>query len=214
MEYTTHNQQQIDTDALSDTTVIKATVEELTALFGAGIEGRPMWRVLFKDENVAFIYPCTDDAYYVESRSKQGLVNVQIALDLHREQITEQQNKEDPVHEALGSAIEIMESIRATRGVPYARVVEVALLIRKQSELLNAMVGAAVEGGKVGATEAELIGSINARMSAQIVSLSARLGGLDPDKDGPVELIEWTDRIMEAEQDAARKLVKMKTGGQ
>lgn len=207
MEFTTHNQQDIDTSTLTDETVIKVTADELTALFGKGIEGKPMWRVLFKDENVAFIYPCGDDSFYVESRSKQGLMNVQITIDLHREQTAVE--KKDPIEKALESAHEIMDSLRGTKGEGYARLVEMGMLVRKNQDLLHAMIGAGIAGGELPEHAGELVAKISAHMNAKMLSLASHIA--DPEgartKEHGKELMDWVDKMIAAEGKAVTSLI-------
>lgn len=208
MEFTTHNQQDIDTQDLSQSTTITATAKELTDLFGKGMLDKPMWRVLFKDESVALIYPADAERWYVESRNKQGLDNVQITLDLSREQ-TEEKRKKNPIEEALQGAVEIMDMLRATKGEKYAMLVELGMLVRKNQDLLHAMVGAAIAGGEVPEPAGDIMGHINAQISAKIIGIASRMGDVARGSANEAEeLMGWVDRMLVAEGKGAKGLME------
>ena len=217
MEFTTHNQQEIDTQGLTSHGTIETSAQELTNLFGKGMLDKPMWRVLFKDGNVAFIYPADGKHYYVEGRDAQAFINVQIALDLHREQI-EAAKKKNPIEEALGGAFEMMDMLRATKGENYVRLVEIGMLIRKNQDILHTMIGAAISGGELSEGKAQMVADVGSMVSAKILALSARIAGIakaDKREDAE-ELMGWVDRVLEEEAKGAKGLIESltKDGGE
>jgi hypothetical protein len=208
MEYVTHNQQEIDTQNLTMRTTVNATEEELNSLFGKGMLNKPMWRVMFKDESVAFIYPTSANVWYVESRNSAGLNNVQIALSLHREKQESSEDK-DELESALEPAKDMLDTLRATKGQGYAYVVETAMMMRRMQELTHAMIGAAVHGGEIPEFAADMISKAHASMMAKAIGISARQAGLNTQssKADADELMDWADRILKTESEGVKGLV-------
>ena len=155
MNFTTHTHDTFDIGGTSLQGAVTATYNELTSLFGKPTDGDGYkvdaeWIVRFDDGTVATIYNwkngvnyCGKDGtpveqiteWHVGGASKVAADRVQIALDLHREK-QEDAKPKHKIEEAFASAMDIMETLKKTRGDNYARAVEVALLTRKQHEMM------------------------------------------------------------------------------
>ena len=231
MTFKTHNDTDININGTCLQGEVQATYAELCDLFGSHHDGDGYkvdaeWYVQFGDGTVATIYNWKNgknyegenglpleqiDSWHIGGDSASAEAQVQIALDLHREKVAEQQK--DPVDKAFEPAIDMMESIKANKGEKYGMLVEIALLTRKNQELLNALTATAVATDAMPQEAAKVVGLMNAKVSAKIIAMAARLGDLDgTDKSGAEELMDWTDRLMKAEASAAKTLFENFTG--
>lgn len=231
MTFKTHNETDININGTCLQGEVQATYAELCDLFGSHHDGDGYkvdaeWYVQFSDGTVATIYNWKNgknyegenglpleqiDSWHIGGDSAKAETQVQIALDLHREKVAEQQ--QDPVDKAFEPAIDMMESIKANKGEKYGMLVEIALLTRKNQELLNALTATAVATDSMPEEAARVVGLMNAKVSAKIISMAAQLGDLDrTDKSGAEELMDWTDKLMKAEASAAKTLFENFTG--
>lgn len=204
MEYTTHNNADIETTGLTAQGVIGAKKDELVSLFGNPFGSNFILK--FEDESRALLYPSSSDHWYVEGTSKQAMHNVQIALDLHREQAAEK--FADPVEKALSPAFDMMASIKANKGEPYAQLVELALLARKSMDLLNVLVSGHVIEGHMPEEVGAAMTKTSAHITAKMIGIAARLAKVDHVKDKPEELMDWVERLMKLESDGVKGLMK------
>lgn len=203
MEYTTHNNEAIDTAGLTPQGVIETNKKELVSLFGNPIGQN--FVVKFSDGNRALIYPSSADHWYVEGSAKQSHTNLQITLDLYREQADEK--FADPVSKAMESAFDIMANVKATKGDDYATLLEISLLARKSLDLINSLSGAAIATGALPDIAGVALRSAASHITARTIILSARLGKIDTDKHSAGELMDWTERLLKAEGDGVKGLL-------
>ena len=226
MTFKTHNDMTIDINGTSLQGGIDASYAELCDLFGGHHDGDGYkvdaeWYVQFADGTVATIYNwkngknyCGESGkpleqirdWHIGGNSPQAETLVQIALDLHREKKQEEKTKGDKVHEAFGSVFAMFESMRANKGEGFAKVVEVALYVRKRQELTAQIVGAAVASDAIPESAADALQDVDAMLAAKIIATSASLANLGTEKAMAEEVMQWVERIMEAEQTSAKKL--------
>lgn len=227
MNFKTHNDQQIDTNGSSLIGEVDAGYDELCNLFGAptggdGYKVDAEWAVLFDDGTVATIYNWKNGKNYegenglpveeirdwhIGGFKDQAETNVQIALDLHREKKEADATKDDKFKEAFGSVFDMFESLAKTKGVPFTRVVELAVHIRKKQELLSMLISGLVDSEAIPKGAGEALSKVDAMLSAKILGLACDLGALKVRSTTSAdEIIEWADRIMEAEQAGAKNL--------
>lgn len=226
MTFKTHNEIEININGTSLQGEVEASYAELCSLFGSHHDGDGYkvdaeWYVQFDDGTIATIYNWKNgknyegenglpleqiDSWHVGGNSTQAETNVQIALDLHRERAAESK-EQDPIEKAFEPAFDMMQSIKATKGEKYGMLVELALLVRKNQELLGALTSTAVATDAMPEVAAKVVGMMNAKVSAKIISIAARLGDMQGHtQDSAEELMRWTDRMMEAESAAAKNL--------
>ena len=227
MTYTTHNTTEIDINGTSLQGVLTATYKELCDLFGKPFDGDGYkvdaeWGVRFEDGTVATIYNWKNGKNYCGAEGKAveqimdwhigGVSNaavdkVQITLDLHREMQSEAKPK-DKMEEAFGSAIEIMNTIRSSHGQTYADAVEVALLLRKQIDLMSMLISAVVKADVIPEPIADMIHHANGVIQAKILAKMAKQAGVKDEKIEAETLMNWAEKLEEAEQSAAKTLLK------
>jgi hypothetical protein len=228
MNFTTHNTAEIDINGSCLQGEITAGYAELVSLFGKPHDGDGYkvdaeWDIRFEDGTVATIYNwkngknyCDKDGtpteqitdWHVGGDHKRCVDKVQIAIDLMREGKAEAKPK-DKIEEAFSSAFEIMNTIKAKHGQPYADAVEVALLTRKRIELFGMLVTSLVETDIMPPEAAKAITQIDGEIAARILAKSARYAGIhNKGKAGADEMMEWADKIMAAEKSGADALFK------
>jgi hypothetical protein len=204
MEFTTHNNEAIETTGLSAQGVVDAKKDELVSLFGKPIGNN--FVVKFKDGSRALLYPSSADHWYVEGTAKQSITNVQITLDLFREQAAEKTS--DPIEKALSPAFDMMASIKANKGEDYATLLELALLARKSMDLVNVLVSGHVIEGHMAEEVGVAMTKTSAHITAKIIGLGARLSKVDTDKNTANELMDWAEKLMKLESDGVKGLMK------
>lgn len=227
MNFITHNDADLEFQCTWLQGETTATYKELTSLFGKPHDGDGYkvdaeWRIKFEDGTLATIYNwkdgknyCGEDGtpteqiteWHIGGTSRAAVDRVQITLDLHREQ-AEAGKPKDKIEEAFGSAIEIMDTIKAAHGQTYADAVEVALLCRKQTDLILILTAVAVKSGIVPPEAADAMGHANSAINAKIISKVARYAGVKGEGDEAEQLMNWAERLEEAEQKAAKTLFK------
>jgi len=226
MTFKTHNETDININGTCLQGEVEATYAELCDLFGSHHDGDGYkvdaeWYVKFDDGTIATIYNWKNgknyegenglsleqiDNWHVGGDSAKAETQVQIALDLHREKAAEGK-EQDPIEKAFEPAFDMMQSIRANKGEKYGMLVELALLVRKNQELLGALSATAVATEAMPESAAKVVGMMNAKVSAKIIAIAARLGDMEGHTSKSAEeLMSWTDRLMEAEAAAAKNL--------
>lgn len=190
MEFTTHNNEAIETTGLAPQGVVDAKKDELVSLFGKPIGNN--FVVKFEDGSRALLYPSSADHWYVEGTAKQSITNVQITLDLYREQAKEE--LADPIEKALSPAFDMMASIKANKGEDYATLLELALLARKSMDLVNVLVTGHVVEGHMPEEVGLAMTKTSAHITAKMIGLGARLGKVDTDKNSANELMDWGEK--------------------
>lgn len=207
MEYTTHNNEAIETTGLTAQGVVDATKEELVSLFGKPIGNN--FVVKFSDGSRSLIYPSSADHWYVEGDGKQSMTNVQITLDLYREQAKEK--FADPMEKALSPAFDMMASIKANKGEDYGTLLELALLAQKTMELTNVLISGLVIEGHMPKEVGTAMNKASAHITAKMIGLGAKLGKVDTNKHSAEELMDWAEKLMKLENDGVKNLVKEAT---
>ena len=206
MNFKTHNDTEISTFGMTPQGVIEVSKEELSSLFGKPI-GRWMYRVQFEDGSAALLYPSGSDEkkFHVESVGKQGMDNVQIAIDLYRESAGEK--FADPIEKLMAPAFDMMKNIRSVKGESYAQLVELAMLARKSHELTSMLSHMAQDAGILPKEAADGMRSAISMLTAKTISIGARMTKLDTDKNGAEELMDTVERMMKAEQEGAKGML-------
>lgn len=227
MNFITHNDADLEFQCTWLQGETTATYKELTSLFGKPHEGDGYkvdaeWRIKFEDGTLATIYNWKDGKNYcgeegtpteqitewhIGGTNRAAVDRVQITLDLHREQ-AEAGKPKDKIEEAFGSAIEIMNTIKAAHGQMYADAVEVALLCRKQTDLILVLAEIAVKSGILPREAADAMGHANSNINAKIIAKAARHAGVKDEMEDAKQLMNWAERLEEAEQKAAKSLFK------
>lgn len=231
MNFTTHNAEQIDVNGTYLQGELAAKYSELLAVFGEPMDGSGYkvdaeWAIRYEDGEVATIYNwkngknyCGDDGLPVEQieewniggSSKAVVDRVQIALDLHRETQAEAEPK-DKIEEAMGSAIEMMNTIKAQKGQMYADAVQVALLCRKQMEMTHMLLTIAIKSGAMPKEAARVIHDVSGVLSSKIIAKAAKHAGVRDKEEEAKEMMEWAERIEDAEQNGLKNLLKEMEG--
>lgn len=231
MEFTTHNAEQIDVNGTHLQGYLDAKYTELLAVFGEpfggdGYKVDAEWVIRFEGGAIATIYNWKNgknycgaeglpveqiDHWHIGGNSRKVVDMVQIALDLHRETLAEAEPK-DKVEEAMGSAIEMMNTLKSQKGQAYADAVQVALLSRKQLEVFSVLLGIAVKGGHVPKEAARAMHEVVHVLASKIIAKSAKYAGVKDEMADAKELMEWAERIEEAEQSGLKNLLKEMEG--
>lgn len=204
MEFTTHNNEAIETTGLTAQGVLTTTKQELTSLFGLPIGNN--FVVKFADGNRALVYPSSADSWYVEGTSKQSLTNLQITLDLYREQASEK--FADPLEKAMSPAFDMMASIKANKGEDYGLLLEMALLCRKHMELTNSLIMGMVAEEHIPKEVGVGLTKASAHITAKTIGLGARLGKISTNQNSAEELMDWAEKLMKLENDGAKSFLK------
>lgn len=225
MNFLTHNSDEINVNGSHLQGYVDAKYSELVSLFGKphdsdGYKVDAEWNVQFADGTVATIYNYKNGRNYCGSSgspkeaitnwhiggfTKQAVDNVQITVDLFREQ--QAPKPKTKADEAFGTAMDMMKMIRKTKGKDYADLVEIIMLARKQGDLLFGVTAGLVQAELIPVEGADVISKINAQMLSKIITKFMRLAKLDDD-DVYDEAIKWADRLMEYEAKGAEEIIK------
>lgn len=228
MNYTTHNQADIDYNFTSLQGHIDAGYTELVTLFGKPTEGDAYkvdaeWVLRFDDGAIATIYNyktgkkyCGDEGldvqqirdWHIGGHDKKVVDRVQIILDLHREAKPE---KKDKVEEAFESAQDIMDTIRSVKGAEYARTVETGMITRKLIDMFHMTLSMAVAKDAIPESAADLLNKIFSHMCAKQISLCAQNGSVTKgaNQHDAEELMEWVDKMLAQEQTVAKTMMEI-----
>ena len=206
---------------------LTASFEQRTGLFGQPVRASSgkvdaEWYIQFEAGTFATIYNwkngknyCGPDGLTVEQitnwhvggMSKASADRVQIALDLHRE-VREAEKPKNKFDEAFCSAIDIMQTLKATRGENYAKAVEVALMVRKQGELVAMLTDTVAKATDMPDVIAKMLLDTHNVMSAKILARFMRVAVPDiaDMQETAEEVMSWVDRVMDAEKDGVGNL--------
>lgn len=216
MQFTTHNSHDIDINGTHFQGEVAAKYDELLAVFGTPTDGDGYkvdaeWMLRFDDGTIATVYNwknginyCGDEGkpvqqitdWHIGGMSKAALDKVQITLDLWRE------SKEEPksmAEEAYRSAKDMMAAIKAQKGGDYAKVVEVAANTKKLLDLNGHLLAIIVENKGLSDAKAELVFSLAGHIGASIIGAASRIAELEVSQQVADEVMEWADRVTEAE---------------
>lgn len=226
MTFKTHNETEININGTCLQGEVEATYAELCDLFGSHHDGDGYkvdaeWYVQFSDGTVATIYNWKNgknyegenglpleqiDSWHIGGNSAKAETQVQIALDLHREQAKEK--SADPMEKALGPAFDMMASIKANKGEDYGTLLELALLAQKTMELTNVLISGLVIEGHMPKEVGTVMTKTSAHITAKMIGLGAKLGKVDTNKHSAEELMDWAEKLMKLENDGVKNLVK------
>lgn len=230
MQYTTHATDPSIQVLFNGTCLqgnIDASYEDLVDLFGQPTNGDNYkvdaeWYIKFSDGTIASIYNWKDGKNYngdegmeteqirdwhIGGFDKKSGEHVQIALELHREQkeSSESKGKRHKFEDSLEGAFDMMNTIRATKGLGYAHAVEIAMLTHKMLDLVQVLVIKLVDTDELPEESAKDMVKVFALITSRIIGLAARSSndGKELDKTEAKELMAWAERIMEKEKEGA-----------
>jgi hypothetical protein len=226
MTFKTHNDTDININGTHGQGNVTAAYKELCSLFGKptagdGYKVDAEWAVMFDDGTVATIYnwkngknyegenglPVEQIEYWnIGGMTSQAATNVQIALDLYREQAKEK--FADPMEKALSPAFDMMASIKANKGEDYGTLLELALLAQKSMELINVLISGLVIEEHMPKEVGVAMNKTSAHITAKMIGLAAKLGKIDTNKHSAEELMDWAEKLMKLESDGVKTLVK------
>jgi hypothetical protein len=226
MNFETHNTTSINTGGSSLIGNVDATYKELNSLFGAPIksdDGKTdaQWQIKFSDGTVASIYNWKDGKAYLGEIGKpveqitdwhvggfgaQALVLVQITLELMREA-----KPKHKMEEAFSSALDMMDSIKATKGREYAHLVEVAMLTIKRREMVELLIDMAQHNTNMPDSVRDLMLEADTAFSIKTISAACQASKFDFNaQDEAEELMGWAERMIKAEVGGVKELLKDK----
>lgn len=200
--------------------------KHFTSLFGQPAQdamGDDLWMIRFDNGTVAGIRRKGlgwSVAGLATDTQKQALTQVQIALDLHREaaelrRAEKQASMYRKIDEGLISVDEIMQSITVGRGKNYAMLVELTMLVQRQSDATHQLIRIASEAALLPKEVADFFKHADADMGGKIICLASQIGKIINTEQEADELLNWATRIAAIEQRAVQGLVDdlAKTGG-
>jgi hypothetical protein len=216
MQFKTHNEANIQSCGSCFQGHITATHDELCKLFGNPTDGDGYkvdahWGLRFEDGTIATIYNWKDGRNYlgeegkpveqitdwhIGGMSRAALDKVQITIDLWRES---QDTPKSMAEEAYRSAKDMMAAIKAQKGGDYAKVVEVAAHTKKLLDLNGHLLAIIVENKGIDDTQAELVHRLAGHIGASIIGAASRMAELEVSQQVADEVMEWADRVTEAE---------------
>lgn len=226
MTFKTHNDTEININGTCLQGEVQATYAELCDLFGSHHDGDGYkvdaeWYVQFDDGTIATIYNWKNgknyegenglsleqiDSWHIGGDSTQAETNVQIALDLFREQAKEK--SADPMEKALSPAFDMMASIKANKGEDYGTLLELALLAQKMMELNNVLISGLVIEEHMPKEVGRAMSKTSAHITAKLIGLAAKLGKVDTNKHSAEELMDWAEKLMKLESEGVKGLVE------
>lgn len=224
LQFTTHNDGEIEFHGTCLQGCINATHKELCAIFGQPHDGDGYkvdaeWDVRFGDGTVATVYNWKDGPNYngkdgtpveqikdwhVGGLDRKALEHIEITLQLHREMHEEK----NPVEEFLSSTKDILTSLKANRGENYSRTVYVAHLVKKQMDLFALVLQGAQSKEPAPPGLADILGNAMSTLSAHIISEVTEIAGVcQKNRDEARELMQWADRLSDGEASVLQKMV-------
>lgn len=224
LQFTTHNQGEIEFHGTSLQGHITATHKELCAIFGQPHDGDGYkvdaeWDVRFGDGTVATIYNWKDGPNYngeggtpveqitdwhVGGLDRKAFEHIEVTLQLHREVQNEPKN---PIEELQSNISDILGSLSANRGEQYSRTVHIAHLVKKQMDLFTLVLRGAQSKESPPPALAEMMASAMASLGAEVISEVTHLAGVCKGGRGEAkELMEWVDRLCDSEESAISRL--------
>lgn len=115
----------------------------------------------------------------------------------------------DSAKAAFETANEMMDSIRAIKGQPYAHTVEVALTMMKVRDLVGALLIGLEDAEVMDNDSTERVYDLVGHMSARIIGLTRMCWDQsEPTPDQADEIMQWADRLREMENRGAEEVMK------
>ena len=229
MNFVTHNQRESLADESNGSSLVgtvDASYREICSLFGKPMryeEGKVdvMWVVKFSDDTVATVYNWKDGKAYLGEKgadvkditewciggfSPSAPILVQLTLELMREA-----KPKDKVEEAFSPAFDMMNSIKSTKGESYANLVQIAMLTIKRRDLMMMLMDLASAATDMPKSVKDLMLDADSQMCVKTISCACDASGnIFSSQEKADELMEWAQRIIEAEADGVGELVKGK----
>lgn len=111
--------------------------------------------------------------------------------------------------EAFETANEMMDSIRAIKGQPYAFTVEVALTMMKIRDLMGALLVGLEDAEVMDSDSTEKVYDLMGHMSARVIGLTRMSWDQsEPTTEQADEIMAWADRLREMEDRGANEVLK------
>lgn len=229
MNFVTHNQREESLNESNGSSLVgtvDASYKEICALFGKPMryeEGKVdvMWVVVFSDDTVATIYNWKDGKAYLGEKgadvkditewciggfSPSAPILVQLTLELMREA-----KPKDKVEEAFSPAVDMMNSIKSTKGEAYANLVQIAMLTLKRRDLMMLLMDLASVATAIPKSVKDAMLDADSQMCVKTISCACTASGNTfSSQEKADELMGWAQRIIEAEADGVCELVKGK----
>jgi len=113
------------------------------------------------------------------------------------DKISAEDRPSNPVERALESADAIRENLHKIKGEKYARLVEMCVLVTKQTKLNALLSSIAFDDNEL---LMKHIGGINALLMSKMISHASQIYDGKFDQEDADELTKWADRITKAEE--------------
>jgi len=126
-----------------------------------------------------------------------------------KKQLAKESEPDNPLDRALESAEIIRSNIKAIKGERYLRLVEIGVLIHKATEVNATLAHAAFEDNE---DQIRIIGTISSSVLSQVINHCCRLFNEEFETKEAVELLEWVDRVFNAEKAGIEKEFSHLTG--
>lgn len=128
-----------------------------------------------------------------------------IQAQLEQERGNAPTNKIDQAFESAG---DIRSSLVSVKGERYARLVEIGVTIHKQMSIAAFTCKALADSGEMDSAATQQILDIAAKMYAQMLNHACVLYKEDHNMEFAHELTGWVDRVLNAEEVAAKTITK------
>jgi len=230
MNFTTHNQKEINSNGSSLQGVVTATYDELVSLFGLpheadGYKVDAQWSIEFDEVKgnslIATLYNWKDGKCYlgddgIETKkitswhvggfSVAAQQKIQIILDLFRESAKEQ-GEEDLGR--FAGAKDILDTVRSVKGDLFADTVKIALIVRKRSQLMSMLINACIDAEVMPEKVADMLVSIDCDMAAQTIQIMACHAGISrEDEAGAKSIMKIVESIFDQEEKGAKDIME------
>lgn len=226
MEFKTHNTATIETSGSCLQGEINAKYDELCKLFGEPTDGDGYkvdaeWGLLFDDGTIATVYNWKDGKNYngddglpteqitewhIGGFNRSAVDRVQIALDLYRE--SQPKNK---IEEAFEDVDTMYKALASKHGEGYARTVEIAVLAKKLHDLNGILLSMLADAGEMEESKGETIFGVSGVIVSKIISKTSTNNNVKVTcPEDAQSIMNWADRIEEAENTGILSLMKAK----
>lgn len=223
LQFTTHNDSEIEWHGTSLQGRIDATHKELCAIFGQphggdGYKVDAEWNVRFGDGTIATVYNWKDGKNYngedgtpveqikewhVGGHDLKAFERIEATLQLHREM-----QPKNPIEELLSGREDLLTSLKANRGEPYSKCVLITHLVKKQIDLFHLVLQGAQSEQPAPPELAEMLASAMSNLGAQIISESTEIAGICKSRSEASELMKWAERLSDNEVGLAKRLME------
>ena len=222
LQFTTHNDGEIEFHGTCLQGRIDATFKELSSIFGEPHEGDGYkvdaeWDVRFGDGTVATVYNWKDGPNYngadgtpvehitdwhVGGIDRKAFERIEATLQLHREM-----QPKSPIEELLSGKDDLLTSLRANKGEPYSKCVLITHLVKKQMDLFHLVLHGAQSEEPAPPALAEILATAMSSLGAQIISESTEMAGVCKSRSEASELMKWAERLSDNEVGLAKRMM-------